>query len=385
MQRANSPKRPKILLVVGARPNFMKMAPITRALGAAGAYDVQLVHTGQHYDTAMNDVFFTELALPAPDVHLGVGSGSHVVQTGAVMQALEPVIDRFAPGLVVVVGDVNSTLAATLVAVKKGVPVAHVEAGLRSFDRAMPEEINRVLTDQISELLFTTEEDALVNLRREGIDAGKVFFVGNVMIDSLHHALPRAVAAEQIFARHAGAAHRTALETGFAAITLHRPSNVDDPAVLRRLLSTFGALANRLALVFPLHPRTAKMIEEHGLSSLVDRPGILTIPPQPYLVMVGLMKQATVVLTDSGGIQEETTGLGVPCLTLRENTERPITVSEGTNRIVGTDPTLILEAVDDILESGGKVGRIPPLWDGHAAERIVGHLGDFFGVAAPPP
>jgi UDP-N-acetylglucosamine 2-epimerase (non-hydrolysing) len=384
IKRTPSPERPRILLVVGARPNFMKMAPITRALSAADACDAKLVHTGQHYDAAMNDVFFTELGLPAPDIHLGVGSGSHAVQTGAVMQALEPVIDRIAPALVVVVGDVNSTLAGALVAVKKSIPVAHVEAGLRSFDRSMPEEINRVLTDQISELLFTTEQDALSNLEREGIAADKVFFVGNVMIDSLHHALPRAVPPERFFAEHADGALRAALGAGFAAVTLHRPSNVDDPVVLRRLLTTFGMVADRLALVLPLHPRTAKMIERHRLRALVERPGILTIPPQPYLVMVGLMRAATLVLTDSGGIQEETTGLGVPCLTLRANTERPITVSEGTNRIVGTDPGLILAAVDDTLESGGKAGRIPPLWDGHAAERIVDHLGDFLGLPPPP-
>jgi UDP-N-acetylglucosamine 2-epimerase (non-hydrolysing) len=249
----------------------------------------------------------------------------------------------------------------------------------------MPEEINRVLTDQISELLFTTERDALINLEREGIAADKVYFVGNVMIDSLHHALPSAVPPERFFAEHADGALRAALGAGFAAVTLHRPSNVDDPVVLRRLLTTFGRVADRLALVFPLHPRTAKMIEQHGLSPLIDRPGILTIPPQPYLVMVGLMKGAKAVLTDSGGIQEETTGLGVPCLTLRANTERPITVTEGTNRIVGTDPDQILEAVDDILESGGKAGRIPALWDGHAAERIVGHVGDFFGLAPGRP
>jgi UDP-N-acetylglucosamine 2-epimerase (non-hydrolysing) len=378
-----SPSRPKLLLVVGARPNFMKMAPIIRALAAAGAYDHQLVHTGQHYDAAMNDVFFAELDLPEPDVHLGVGSGSHAIQTGAVMQAIEPVMDRMLPDLVVVVGDVNSTLAASLVAVKKGVPVAHVEAGLRSFDRSMPEEINRILTDQISELLFTTEADALGNLQREGVAAEKVLFVGNVMIDSLLQALPRAVPPARLFAQRADANFGAALEAGFAAATLHRPSNVDDPAALRRLLTTFGAIADRLPLIFPLHPRTVKMIDQHGLSSLLERPGIYTLAPQPYLVMVGLMKGARLVLTDSGGIQEETTGLGVPCLTLRENTERPITVTEGTNRVVGTDPGVILEAVDAILRSGGKVGRVPPLWDGHAAERIVGHIGAFLGLRAP--
>ena len=370
-----------LLCVVGARPNFMKMAPILRALGALGAYDVSLVHTGQHYDASMNDVFFAELALPDPDVHLGVGSGTHAVQTAAVMQAIEPVMDQMAPDLVVVVGDVNSTFAASLVAVKKGIPVAHVEAGLRSFDRAMPEEINRVLTDQISELLFTTEQAAMTNLQREGIAAEKVFFVGNVMIDSLLQALPRAVVPEQLFAGE-DAVFAAALKAGFAAATLHRPANVDDPAVLRGLLTAFGAIAERLPLVLPLHPRTAKMIAQHGLSALLERPAIRTLPPQPYLVMIGLLKAARVVLTDSGGIQEETTGLGVPCLTLRENTERPITVAEGTNIIVGTDPGRIIGAVNEILASGGKTGRVPPLWDGHAAERIAAHIGEFFEISS---
>jgi UDP-N-acetylglucosamine 2-epimerase (non-hydrolysing) len=380
VQRVKPRPRPRVMLVVGARPNFIKIAPIMRALRAADAFDLRLVHTGQHYDAAMNDVFFAELELPDPDIHLGVGSGSHAAQTGAVMQAIEPVIERTAPDLVVVVGDVNSTLAAALVAAKKGVMVAHVEAGLRSFDRAMPEEINRVLTDQISDLLFTTEQEAERNLAREGIAAAKVFFVGNVMIDSLLHALPRAVPPERLFERHAGAS-RGRPDRGFAAATLHRPSNVDDPDALRALLSTFGAIAERLPLVLPLHPRTARAIEQHGLVPLLDHPDLLTVPPQPYLVMLGLMRGARLVLTDSGGIQEETTGLGVPCLTLRDNTERPITVSHGTNRVVGTEPAAILAAVEEILETGGKRGRIPPLWDGRAAERIAGHLADHFKLA----
>jgi UDP-N-acetylglucosamine 2-epimerase (non-hydrolysing) len=381
MQRVRSRARPSVMLVVGARPNFVKIAPIMRALRAIDAVDLMLVHTGQHYDAAMNDVFFAELALPDPDIHLGVGSASHAVQTGAVMQALEPVIDRAGPDLVVVVGDVNSTLAAALVAVKKGVPVAHVEAGLRSFDRAMPEEINRVLTDQISEFLFTTERDAEQNLTREGIPAAKIFFVGNVMIDSLLHALPRAVPPERLFERHATGTFPSTGSSGFATATLHRPANVDDPDALRALLSTFGAIAERLPLVLPLHPRTASAIEQHKLAPLLDRPNLLTVPPQPYLVMLGLLQGARLVLTDSGGIQEETTGLGVPCLTLRDNTERPVTVSQGTNRVVGTEPAAILAAVQEILESGGKRGRIPPLWDGRAAERIAGHLADYFQLA----
>jgi UDP-N-acetylglucosamine 2-epimerase (non-hydrolysing) len=358
----------------------MKVAPILRALRGTKAFEVRLIHTGQHYDAAMNDVFFADLAIPAPDVHLGVGSGRHGAQTAAVMQAMEPVIDRFRPDLLLVVGDVNSTLAAALVAVKEGVPVAHVEAGLRSFDRAMPEEVNRVLTDQISDLLFTTEAAALDNLRREGIAEDRVLFVGNVMIDSLRHGLPRAVPPARFLGAHADAPFRARAEGGFAVATLHRPSNVDDPEVLRPLLSTLGAIADRLPLILPLHPRTAKMVERHGLGSLLDRPTILTTGPQPYLVMVGLMQDAKVVLTDSGGMQEETTGLGVPCLTLRDNTERPITVTAGTNRVVGRDPVVILQAFDEILETGGKVGRIPPLWDGRAAERIAEHLRGYFRI-----
>lgn len=366
--------RPTVVIVAGARPNFMKVAPILRALRGTGAFEVRLIHTGQHYDAAMNDVFFADLAIPEPDVHLEVGSGRHGAQTAAVMQAVEPVIDRFRPDLLVVVGDVNSTLAAALVAVKEGVPVAHVEAGLRSFDRAMPEEINRVLTDQISNLLYTTEAAALDNLLREGIAGDRVHFVGNVMIDSLRHGLPRAVPPARFLEAHADARFRARAEGGFAVATLHRPSNVDDPEILRALLSTLGAIADRLPLILPLHPRTAKMVERHGLRSLLDRPMILTTGPQTYLAMVGLMQGATVVLTDSGGMQEETTGLGVPCLTLRDNTERPITVTAGTNRVVGRDPSVILEAFDDVLQTGGKVGRIPPLWDGRAAERIATHL-----------
>jgi UDP-N-acetylglucosamine 2-epimerase (non-hydrolysing) len=378
MQRVKPRGRPTIMLVVGARPNFIKIAPLIGALRASGAFDLTLVHTGQHYDAAMNDVFFADLALPDPDIHLSVGSGSHGVQTGAVMQALDPVIERSAPDLVLVVGDVNSTLAAALVAVKRGIPVAHVEAGLRSFDRAMPEEINRVLTDQISELLFTTEPVAARNLAREGIAAHKVRFVGNVMIDSLLQALPRAVPPARLFERHAAATLLKVANGGFAAATLHRPANVDDPDTLGALLSTFAAIAERLPLVLPVHPRTGEAIARHGLAPLLERADLLTVPPQPYLVMLGLLQGARLVLTDSGGIQEETTALGVPCLTLRANTERPITVSHGTNRVIGTGPAAILAAVDEILTAGRRRGRMPPLWDGHAAGRIARHLADHF-------
>jgi UDP-N-acetylglucosamine 2-epimerase (non-hydrolysing) len=356
---------------------MIKMMPLLKLLGDRG----RMIHTGQHFDDDLSGQFLRELGLGAPMLHLEVGGRRRGSQIGDATLLLEEHFNADPPEVVVVHGDTNAALAGALAANASGIPLVHVESGLRSFDRAMPEEINRVLTDQISELLFTTEQAAEQNLQREGIAAGKVHFVGNVMIDSLLQALPRAVPPEQIFAPQ-DAAFGAALAGGFAAATLHRPVNVDDPDVLRRLLTTFGAIADRLPLVLPLHPRTARMIAQHGLSSLLERPAIRTVPPQPYLVMVGLLKGATVVLTDSGGIQEETTGLGVPCLTLRENTERPITVAEGTNIVVGTDPGRILGAVDDILASGGKTGRIPPLWDGHAAERIARYIGEFFEL--PP-
>jgi UDP-N-acetylglucosamine 2-epimerase (non-hydrolysing) len=361
--------RPTIVCVVGARPNFMKMAPIIGALRRQGRFAPLLVHTGQHYDAAMNDNFFAELGLPRPDVNLGVGSGSHAAQTAEVMKGFEPALDA-APDVagILVVGDVNSTLACALVAAKKGIAVVHVEAGLRSFDRRMPEEINRVLTDQISDLLLTTERGALDNLRREGIAAEKVHLVGNVMIDSLLAHAERAVPARATLER-AGAGR---LGTGgHALLTLHRPSNVDDPAVLERLLRCIGRIGARLPVAFPMHPRTRARIEAAGLAALIASPAVLAMPPASYLEMLGLMREARLVLTDSGGVQEETTALGVPCLTLRENTERPITVDEGTNTVVGTDPAAILAAADRVLADGGKRGRRPELWDGRAAERIA--------------
>lgn len=365
----------KVLCIVGARPNFMKMAPVLRQLRAVPGFACHLAHTGQHYDPAMNDVFFAELELPPPDDFLGVGSGTHAEQTAAVMCAIEAVTDRVRPDLVLVVGDVNSTLAAALVAAKKGIPVAHVEAGLRSFDRSMPEEINRVLTDQLSEFLFVTEPDGLTNLAREGIDADKVYLVGNVMIDTLFHAVRRAQPASAVLREAgAGAPFLESCEAGYALATLHRPSNVDDPEVLRRLLYVLRTLADRLSLVLPLHPRTGKAVRRFGLADLLDHERLMVLPPLPYLATVSLMREARLVLTDSGGIQEETTALGVPCLTLRENTERPITVSEGTNLVVGTDGDVILAAAEDTVRTGGKRGRIPALWDGRTAERISGHL-----------
>ena len=359
-----------ILCVVGARPNFMKIAPIMQALRAGPApIPAKIVHTGQHYDAAMNKQFFEDLGIPQPDINLDVGSGSHAVQTAEVMRRFEPVLDKEQPAAILVVGDVNSTIACALVAAKKGVAVIHVEAGLRSFDRGMPEEINRVLTDQIADLLYTTERAALANLTREGIDAARVHFVGNVMIDTLHRNLEKAIPAAQTL-------RDTGLDParGYAVLTLHRPSNVDDQATLRDLLETVNQLSQWLPVVFPLHPRTKGRIEHFKLDGLLASGKIFTLPPIGYLHMLGLMREAKLVLTDSGGIQEETTALGVPCLTLRNNTERPITVDEGTNLIVGQSRATILAAAQEILATGGKAGRVPEYWDGHAAERIADHL-----------
>lgn len=383
---------PKILCVVGARPNFMKIAPIIAALRgsdsrttdsgtdleaapAAAAFEAVLVHTGQHYDPAMNESFFEDLGIPAPNINLEVGSSTHAVQTAEIMRRFEPVLDAEQPAAILVVGDVNSTIACALVASKKGVPVVHVEAGLRSYDRGMPEEINRVLTDQISELLFTTERGALANLQREGIDPERVHFVGNVMIDSLMHSLERAVPSGETLA----SAGIDAARGDYALLTLHRPSNVDDPEILSRLLDTFRDIAHRLPIVFPMHPRTRARIESAGLQGQLQHPGLHLLPPANYLAMLGLMRDARLVLTDSGGIQEETTALGVPCITLRNNTERPITVTEGTNVVVGQDPQRILESVTDVLQTGGKAGRIPEYWDGRAAERIASVLREVYG------
>jgi UDP-N-acetylglucosamine 2-epimerase (non-hydrolysing) len=363
----------KIMCVAGARPNFMKIGPIIHALHATRGVVPMLVHTGQHYDPGMNDVFFAELQIPRPDRSLNVGSGSHAVQTAQVMLAIEPVIEETRPDIVVVVGDVNSTLAATLVAVKLGVAVAHVEAGLRSFDRSMPEEINRLLTDQIATLLFTTERSAEANLRREGIPVERVHFVGNVMIDSLRGCLPRAVPARETFAA-AGRPDLAEVAPGFALLTLHRPANVDDPDTLADLLETIREVSELLPVAFPVHPRTARRIADAGLEALFHQSRIVRLEPVGYLAALGLMREARVVLTDSGGVQEETTGLGVPCLTLRANTERPITIEEGTNELVGRDRELILAKTRDILATGGKSGRVPELWDGRAAERIAARL-----------
>jgi len=371
--------------VVGARPNYMKMAPLVRAFGAhAGLPKVVLVHTGQHYDVAMNERLFADLDLPAPDVNLEVGSASHAVQTAEVMRRFEPELDRLSPSCVVVVGDVNSTLACSLVAAKKGTRVVHVEAGLRSFDRTMPEEINRILTDQLADLLYTTELAADANLAREGVPRERIRFVGNVMIDSLLRHRSRAIPPEVTLARDGHAMDFLGGASGFGVVTLHRPSNVDAAEPLRDALNMLSDISQRLPLIWPMHPRAKASIERHGLSAKLASARIAVLPPQGYLEMLGLLGQARVVLTDSGGIQEETTALAVPCLTMRDNTERPVTVEQGTNTLVGRDRARALACVDEILRTGGKRGRRPELWDGHAAERIATDLAAWLGVPAAP-
>ncbi len=379
-----SPQRQApVMCVVGARPNFMKMAPILRALAAhQPPLPAMLVHTGQHYDQGMSQQLFEDLGLPLPDLNLEVGSGSHAVQTAEVMRRFEPALDEHKPACVLVVGDVNSTLACTLVAVKKNVPVVHVEAGLRSRDRKMPEEINRVLTDQVADRLYTTERSALDNLLREGVSAERVCFAGNVMIDSLQANRSQAKPIDQTLRAHGIDPRLIVHEKGYGLITMHRPSNVDDADTLRRLLGILSEVAHSLPLVFALHPRTRHNIERFGLMGRIDARRILLLPPQGYLEMLGLMRDATLVLTDSGGLQEETTALGVPCLTLRESTERPITADQGSNTLVGRDGQAIRAAVADILRGAGKRGRMPELWDGQAAHRIADDLWRWLAAGA---
>jgi UDP-N-acetylglucosamine 2-epimerase (non-hydrolysing) len=369
----------ELICVVGARPNFMKIAPIMRAFEGAGfPLTPRLLHTGQHYDVAMNEQFFRQLDIPLPHLDLEVGSGTHAQQTAAIMQRFEPVLEASPVAAVLVVGDVNSTIACALVAVKRQVPVIHVEAGLRSGDRSMPEEINRVLTDQLSDLLFITERGARDNLLREGIAEDRIHFVGNVMIDTLIHNLPKAVLPQETLAELY--ANGRIGDEGYAVVTLHRPGNVDDPQTLAALMAAIDDIGGRIPVVFPVHPRTAARLDAAGLRDSFQH--IHFLPPLGYLEMLGLNAGARLVLTDSGGIQEETTALGVPCLTLRPNTERPITIEQGTNTLVGTDPARVREiAMAKLAESdedtkpgqGGKT-RIPEGWDGHAAERIAGIL-----------
>jgi UDP-N-acetylglucosamine 2-epimerase (non-hydrolysing) len=358
----------RIANVVGARPNFMKIAPLLREMRRQPAMDPMLIHTGQHYDDSMAGRFFEDLEIPPPDVSLEVGSGSHASQTAEVMKRLEPVLNDVRPDVVLVVGDVNSTVAAALTAVKLGIAVAHVEAGLRSFDRSMPEEINRLVTDAISEYLFVTEESGYRNLVREGIDVRKIHMVGNVMIDSLDRS--RGVWAQSSILAELGLA-----QGRYGVVTLHRPSNVDDPAMLRVLMQALADISRELPLVFPVHPRTRARLEQIEAGGPPGGSGgIRYVSPLGYLNFIALVAGSRLVLTDSGGLQEETTALGVPCLTLREQTERPITVSHGTNRIVGTSPArIVAEAFRALAAPAPALARVP-LWDGKASERIVAIL-----------
>ena len=356
----------KIICVCGARPNFMKIAPIMKALQDCDETDSLLVHTGQHYDKAMSHLFFDELNIPKPDINLEVGSGSHAVQTAEIMKRFEPVVAEFGPDYVLVVGDVNSTIACGLVAVKMGVKLIHVEAGLRSFDRQMPEEINRILTDSISDLLFVTEQSGLDNLTNEGVGPDKVHFVGNVMIDTLLANREKAETSDILEVMGL-------TKKEYAVITLHRPSNVDDMERFKQVIAAFEHIQNDLKLVFPMHPRTRNNLDG---SSLKDRvyamENLILIEPVGYLAFLKLMSNAALVMTDSGGIQVETTILGVPCMTLRENTELPVTIDEGTNHLVGFNVHNVLQVYNKIKDNNFQVpGKLPRLWDGHAADRIV--------------
>jgi len=355
----------KIINVVGARPNLMKIAPLMDAYAKCDAIDPLLVHTGQHYDQNMNDLFFRQLGIPEPDLNLEIGSASHAVQTAEIMKAFEPVVLEHEPDAVLVVGDVNSTIACGTVAVKLGVKLIHVEAGLRSFDRTMPEEINRLITDAISDLLFCTEQSGVDNLRREGVPEERIHFVGNVMIDTL---LKHRVKADQSQILE----ELALVGEAYAVITLHRPANVDNRESLEGLIEALECIQNDLTVVFPAHPRTRAKFEAFGMGSrLAAMSNLRVLDPMGYLDFLKLIASAKVVLTDSGGIQEETTILKVPCLTLRENTERPITLEVGSNRLVGSDPSKIVAAYREIMTGGAADPKIPPLWDGHAAERIV--------------
>jgi len=365
-------KRVRVLCVAGARPNFMKIAPLLREFNSRDTFESFLVHTGQHYDARMSENFFRDLGIPAPDINLGVGSGTHAEQTAHVLMKLEAVLLSERPDLVLVVGDVNSTLAATIAAVKLDIPVAHVEAGLRSGDRTMPEELNRLMTDVVASWLFTTEADGEANLLREGIDPARIHFVGNVMIDTLLANLERAKKLDTL--------ERLGLTEGkFCLLTLHRPSNVDDPARLAELFGALEEIHDRVPIVFPVHPRTATNISEAlGGRDLKFQ----IIEPQDYLDFLRLMADAKIVLTDSGGVQEETTALGTPCFTLRDSTERPITVTHGTNTMVGADREVILREVMATLDGNPKVGNVPDLWDGEASERIANVLERDFGAGS---
>ena len=355
----------KIVNIVGARPNFMKSAPLIREFGKfPDKYEPLLVHTGQHYDEKLSKLFFDDLKMPQPDIYLEVGSDSHARQTARIMMGLEEVLLKEEPDLVIVFGDVNSTMAAAIVAAKLNIPIAHVEAGLRSFDNTMPEEINRIVTDRLSDFLFVTEQSGLENLRQEGISDRKIFFTGNIMIDSLISNLE--VAKKSDILGHLGLKPKN-----YVALTMHRPVNVDDKESLSGLLEVIGKISSRIPVVFPCHPRTRKNLDRFKLIAESGYRGLKLIEPLGYLDFLKLQTECRFVLTDSGGIQEETTYLNIPCITMRETTERPVTADVGSNTVTGSDPKRILAAAEQILNGNAKQGKIPPLWDGHTAERII--------------
>ena len=359
----------KIINVVGTRPNFIKIAPVMEQMLAMAGIEPLLLHTGQHYDSNMNQIFFDQLGIPRPDIDLGVGSGSLSTQVAEIIKLFDPVLEKEKPDAVLVVGDVSSTVACALAASYRRIPVIHVEAGLRSFDMDMPEEINRLLTDRLSDLLFTTEPCAAVNLQREGVESNKIHFVGNVMVDTL-------LKHRQVADETSDLLTQLQLEKkNYAVMTLHRPSNVDHKDVLTSIMQATAEISKKIKIIFAIHPRTKKMMRKFGLDNLSD--SITFLEPQSYLDMLQLMNNAKMVLTDSGGMQEETSVLAVPCLTIRNNTERPVTVEEGSNTLVGTNSENILLAADEILSTGGKIGLCPELWDGCAANRIVNVIKDW--------
>ena len=356
---------PSIYLVAGARPNFMKIAPIVRALQADARLSFKIIHTGQHYDREMNEVFFEQLGIPEPDVFMAAGGGSHAQQTAKIMLAFEELCQSERPDAVLVVGDVNSTLACSIVAKKLNIPVAHVEAGLRSGDMTMPEEINRLVTDSISDWFFVTEPSAVSHLQREGKSESAIHYVGHVMVDNV---LFQAAKLKDVDASAFEVSAQLPADRRYGVVTLHRPSNVDSAAMMMRIGGALREIAEELPLIFPVHPRTRGNLEKFGIDL---GPNVKLVGPQAYMAFLGLWKDAAVVLTDSGGLQEETTALGVPCITIRENTERPVTVDEGSNVLAGTDPVRIVAEARKVLRGEGKQGRRPHLWDGRAAERIV--------------
>ena len=377
----------KVIQVVGARPNFMKVAPLHRAIKNLAGWTSKIVHTGQHFDAKMSDIFFTQLELPKPDFFLGIGGGSHTEVTAKIMLAFEKIVESEKPDLIIVVGDVTSTLACTLVAIKMGIPLAHVEAGLRSGDRTMPEEINRILTDSVANYLFVTEQSGLDHLKREGVPDEKVFFTGNVMIDSLVRYQEKAKSSrilEELGLQPSDTENRREVsrlyETDYIVMTMHRPANVDTETGLKAILELIELSTAKTKVVFPIHPRTRSNMAKFGLEdTLTQNKNLILTEPLGYLEFIQLMTHSKAILTDSGGIQEETTYLGIPCLTFRDSTERPITVTMGTNQLLADlNPKITFAALEEILAGHHKKGQIPPLWDGHAAERIAENLFNLF-------